>query len=756
MPGAIAGAGRRLSALGDWLDAADPGALRLHHAARIALASLTAWLIMYGIVRWLSDRPMPTVELFAVNVCFVAALVIVDAPRNERRLTLFLSVAMFALALLLASLLRATSWLYPAVLLALIFASYAIRRRGLRAGELVLVLTMGLYFVEGSRVTWANLAWFSLATFVGVGSLWLWQFVLLSYDPTRSLHDSIRAFYLSAASVVGAVAAELDDQSGAIGNEDLQRRLRRVKLSRRVIESQFPGVLAPGGWTQAEIGEMQLALYATERGLAQMVEGVSERSALAGIPAELRAPIGRSLNLLQEALRAGSPESMQALTRESAALQTQVRSMARSASGEARQQSDGPLAAWIVAALRLIGGSHEVARSAGRVRSLAAHEDAARQQAKDRAGAEPGKRAAAPALVTFGSLRVHPTTALGIQAVVATGAAMVVARLLNVDHSNWVFWTAFVVIAGSTGESLRKMMLRVAGTVGGATIGVALALLLPDSTALIVTLATACIFLSIYAWPISYPLMVFWINIGFVIVYTLLGARALDLLLARPVTTLLGALVAALVVVFVFPIRTADRFKEAAARFLDAVDGYVAAFVETMSKAEDQAALDAAQARIAATYAQVEQMLPAIAFENNPLMQAQSAWTQPATQLAALDAEVTRLAGATEERALWVGDAPAVAWMRTVQARIHRDTQSLILLLHSDRRARPQAEVAQQEATATTPARPQTHERPATPVPAADERGQLQTGGGMTLLRIQDIIAQLVAQLGAPAASMPN
>ena len=62
--------------------------------------------------------------------------------------------------------------------------------------------------------------------------------------------------------------------------------------------------------------------------------------------------------------------------------------------------------------------------------------------------------------------------------------------------------------------------------------------------------------------------MVFWLNIGFVMVYTRLGAREMDLLFARPSTTLLGAVVAALVVVFVFPIRTVDRFKAAAARFL--------------------------------------------------------------------------------------------------------------------------------------------------------------------------------------------
>jgi len=37
--------------------------------------------------------------------------------------------------------------------------------------------------------------------------------------------------------------------------------------------------------------------------------------------------------------------------------------------------------------------------------------------------------------------------------------------------------------------------------------------------------------------------MVFWLNLGFVMVYTRLGAQALDLLFAKPSTTLLGGLV---------------------------------------------------------------------------------------------------------------------------------------------------------------------------------------------------------------------
>ena len=279
----------------------------------------------------------------------------------------------------------------------------------------------------------------------------------------------------------------------------------------------------------------------------------------------------------------------------------------------------------------------------------------------------------------FGNLHVHPTTVLGLQAVVATGLAMLVARLLNVDHSNWVFWTAFVVIAGSTGESLRKMMLRVLGTVAGATIGVALALSTPDNTVFVVLFATACIFLTIYSSPISYPQMVFWLNLGFVMVYTLLGAQEMDLLFARPFTTLLGALVAALVVVFVFPIRTADRFKAAVARFLGAVDGYVAAFVDAVTGGDGQP-LDAAQAKVAATYAQVEQTLPGVAYENNPLLQAQSPLTQQATRIAALEAEVTRLAHAAAEEANLADDSSAAALLRTVQARIHSDIQAIVPL----------------------------------------------------------------------------
>jgi len=236
---------------------------------------------------------------------------------------------------------------------------------------------------------------------------------------------------------------------------------------------------------------------------------------------------------------------------------------------------------------------------------------------------------------------------------------------------------------------LRKMMLRVLGTVAGATIGVALALATPDNTVVVVLFAAACIFLTIYSSPISYPQMVFWLNLGFVMVYTLLGAREMDLLFARPSTTLLGALVAALVVVFVFPIRTVDRFKAALARFLGAVDAYIAAFVDAVTDGNGTQPLDAAQAKVAATYSQVEQTLPGVAYENSPMIQAQSPITRQASRITALEAEVTRLADATSEPR--IGAEGTAAWMRAVQARIHADIQAITPLLSGERGQAPKA-----------------------------------------------------------------
>ena len=235
----------RWVAFGDRLDAADPGALRRYQGARAALAALTAWLTMHLVIVWLADRPMPAVGLFAVAICFINALVIVDDRRTERQWTQVLSAAMSILALLMAGLLHGSTWLYPAVLLVLIFASYVVRRRGLRPGELLLVLTMSLYFAEGSGVGWSNLAWYVFAVVIGVVSLWLWQFVFLPYDPQRSLRKGIRSLYHATAATVAAVAVALEN-APAPGEGPGREGSAPTSQSREAQSPRYRGTLSRG------------------------------------------------------------------------------------------------------------------------------------------------------------------------------------------------------------------------------------------------------------------------------------------------------------------------------------------------------------------------------------------------------------------------------------------------------------------------------------------------------------------------------
>ena len=362
-------------AVGARIDATDPGALRRYHAARTALAAVTAWLSMRLIVAQFAGKPMPAAGLFAVTICFICALVVVDARRTERQLTLLLSVAIFALALLLASLLNAAGlWFSPLVLLALIFGSYAARRWGLRPGELLLLLTMGFYFAQNARVSWESVGWFTLAAAMGVVSLWLWQFVILPYNPVQALRACVRSFYDRAAGIVDQIGAGLEQAPAdeAAWVKDLQRRVKHVRLNRRAIESQFPGALAPDGWTAAQMRELGVALYTAEQGLAQLVEGAATGTQLAGAPAEVRTLLAGGLRALHGALLEGSADSMQRLADESAALREYVRGQAGAAAAAKQDGPNGAAAPWVGEALRIVNGSYQVARSISQVRALAA------------------------------------------------------------------------------------------------------------------------------------------------------------------------------------------------------------------------------------------------------------------------------------------------------------------------------------------------------------------------------------------------
>ena len=702
---------RRAGSIGDWLETEDPGAVRRLRGIRAALATLCTWLTLRALIGIVADPPPATVAFFGVVACFVCSLAIADPRRRDRIVALAGSAVVLGLGAALAALAARPSWLMAVVLLGLVFLTFAARRRSLLTAELALVATMGVYFADVAGVRLANVAWFAGGAAIGVGWVAAWQLVLLPYDPARAIIAAGRAFAHRAADLVAAVELVLGEpgDAGAPAAAEardllpnLERRMERVRASRLVIESQFPGALAPRSWTRERLQLLQVSFYEAELGLRHLVDACGDPAALAAIPADVRGELRRLLDALQTSLRNVSDvESLRRLEQRSEDLRAVARDRAQRATTSPRPED--PLPPWVGAAIGLARGSRQIARAIATVGGLQAQRPDPPPGAAPTRPPAPPPGAAPPGLpAARGPLGLHPTTVFGIQAVVATGAAMVVAQVVDPEHANWVFWTAFVVIAGSSGETLRRIVMRVGGTLAGVVLGVALALVLPDEAAIVVVVATAAVFLTIYWAPVSYAVMVLWLNAGFILVSSQLGARELELLIARPSAVLLGAAIAAAVALTVLPMPLVARYRAAVAGFLGAVDAALGGLLlDTPGPRPSDGAGGAAAtpggadgaggaapggaagtpgaraaAAVDAAYRRVEAVLPGVAFEGNLMASARTPLAGKGGETGAVAAAVARLARAVDaERE--EGREPAGPLVAAVAGRIRTNIAAI-------------------------------------------------------------------------------
>ncbi|MFI2204877.1 FUSC family protein [Streptomyces sp. NPDC020192] len=165
--------------------------------------------------------------------------------------------------------------------------------------------------------------------------------------------------------------------------------------------------------------------------------------------------------------------------------------------------------------------------------------------------------AAAPS-PAVGSGLARVTTRQAVQAAAGAGFALVVGQLVSGQRWYWAVgatWWIFVNTA-SRGETLVRGFRRVLGTLIGICLGFLVAVPVhgaPVPTAALVTVAVFGIF---YTAAVSYTWMMLWVTVLAESLYGLLGVLSPGLLGLRLVETGVGALGAALAVLFVLPVTT--------------------------------------------------------------------------------------------------------------------------------------------------------------------------------------------------------
>ena len=143
-------------------------------------------------------------------------------------------------------------------------------------------------------------------------------------------------------------------------------------------------------------------------------------------------------------------------------------------------------------------------------------------------------------------------------------------------------------------------------------------------------------------------------------------------------STLLGAATAALVVMFILPIRVQERFKAALAEFIKAVDVYIEGYVASLTGSTPAGDLDEEALQIDASYKKLEQTLASAVYEYNPLSRSQSLLAGQGTSLAVLKGYVTNLKEDVGEEAGSITEARRAELIRSLQGRIHANVGRLL------------------------------------------------------------------------------
>ena len=540
------------------------------------------------------------ITLFAAGAAFEGALLAPDPQPRDRVRTLGWAAVVAAVAVVVTvALTQNAVWVAAALLVLLMFSSYALRSWSPRVASLALMGAITVYITGAGYITIGRIGWFVLALVVGFGWLALWETLILPDNPLRSLNLSVQAFSHRAADTVSGIVDALNTARNGTPSDHarkaLHKSLERARKCRSAIERQFPGAVVRG-FSQNDVDQLRVALHSAQKGLEDMAEQAEVPDWMRSLPDEIVWSISSTLHALAAALRDDvDEESRDAVARKAQVLRGHI----HEALTQTTKTGEAPFPPEVLlAALTVLGGGEIVAQSVTQARKLAA------AAPKVVGAAQPKSDSAATQADTSSppdSQSLSPTMALAIQAVVAAVAAGLIAKAVGNEQSLVVAWTAFVVIAGSAGLSTRRAWVRLPATILGAVGGVAIAAFVPDNLFWTVAVVAVGVFFTIVSAPVSYPAMVFWMSIAFVPLFATEG-RYLDLITDKTVAALIGGCVAAVVALTIVPIRTSREIRPAVLTYLDALDEALKSHLPGRgeSTAAAQAELDRAHAALAA------------------------------------------------------------------------------------------------------------------------------------------------------------
>jgi Fusaric acid resistance protein-like len=586
----------RLAWLG-WLEATDPGQMRLRMALENVLAIgvvlLAEWLFVRttGALQVAIPAKAPAAlatQLWMVNHALTVIAMMLGAiiamvggfgvgmfgtARAQLGLMLYLPLPMLAmLALGLTVHVRVISLALFVVVLTIGTYCRRFGPPGFMGGMLAFMGAFLGFFIQ-DYVSLADFGWLAAEVAIGAAGLIAVHFALFRPRPQTAVRRMQRSYAARARALASQVSElyEATARSGKptgnqTGERRLQRHLLRLNEAALLIDAQLNSPAAvPPGWSAAALHQRLFDAEAALSNVARFALTLARRP----LPERVRA-------LVAAALRGARDGDLAVVCDAAAAIR------------ELLDERDPDVAADDRVLLHRFASSVTDLATALRAFRLYpasqppddAADEGFQPQVATFAGWLPGSAfvAGTASQERHGGglierIRLAPYARIAIQMGVAVGGAILAGDAMSGRRFYWAVIAAFITFMGANtaGEQLRKGIFRVAGTFIGVIVGSVLAHLVGDRVWLQILVVLVSLFLGLYLFRINYAFMTIGITVLVSQLYVELDELSNQLLVLRLGETAVGAGVAIVTVLLVLPLRVGRVARVAARQQLEAL-----------------------------------------------------------------------------------------------------------------------------------------------------------------------------------------
>ncbi|WGG45887.1 FUSC family protein [Rossellomorea sp. DA94] len=567
--------------------ASDPGRKRFQQAGKATISLISAVFTMLFLLKHF-DHPSITPAIVSGMVGMLGIFVVMDDTTGKKKVTTLLVGVSVATGITLGSAFAHYSLVVNALLVGVIFSAFYFSRFAIRYFSMGMAGFMSIYISSILQLDVAHLGWFYLGIVIGLVFAFVYNFIIFK-DSVHMLRRSMRSFHIQSNLTFTILMKMIEDpNTSGKRRKQLDQNVRRLNEYARSVAGDINENDLKKLWPGIEASQLRLYVFDTEMLIQTLTDSLKKLKDLEALEVmELRRLLVWVIRSLRDAEVLAQDYDPRSLEEAEKAIQA-----LRLILSEVLNQEEKP-EGWVYLLRRIESIANHVLEAAITIQeSLKVSEY---KESTVESDTEPEEEDKEDESEEDKSLK--PSTRKAIQALVAGTLAIIVGVLIAPAQPYWVLLTTFIVQIGTetVGRTYMKAFQRSIGTVIGAIIGFGAANLVSGNSQLEVVLLFAVLFLAFYLFPVSYTLMSLFITMLIAFMYDiLLGGISIQLMGARVIDTIAGAIIALIVSAFVFPKRTKDKVADSFDDFFGDLEGYVSSYINTFMVPEDKALTDQA------------------------------------------------------------------------------------------------------------------------------------------------------------------